>query len=97
MLIVRNELATLLWLYLEPILISLDGKEFSKQLKDIITDLQLPKASWHVRMYERKRVLGKALKEINGQYIADGRKMVLGVEKGFFDYMLTARLEQLKV
>lgn len=95
MLSIRNELATLLWLYLEPILISLDGKEYSKQLKDIINDLQLPKASWHNRMYERKRVLEKALKEINGKYIADGRKMAIGLEKGFFDYMLIARLEQL--
>jgi hypothetical protein len=92
MLTVRTELATLLRLYLEPILISLNGLEYSKQLKDIISDLQLPKASWHQRTFERKRTFEKVIKELNAHYIADDKKMTISIEKGIFDYMLTARL-----
>jgi len=89
---VNNELAMLLRLYLEPILISLDRKEYSKQLKDIITDLQLPKSNWHKRPSRRRIVFEKAMKEINGQRISDGRKMAVWIDKGLYDYMLTARL-----
>lgn len=92
MLTVNSELATLLQLYLEPIVISLDGKEFSKGLKDIISDLQLPKTSWHQKSSHRKRTFEKIIKELNTYHVTDGRKLSITIQKGLFDYMLIAKL-----
>ncbi len=92
MLTINSELATLLQLYLEPIVISLDGQEFSKGLKDIIVDLQLPKAAWHQKTSHRKKMFEKVIKELNSYRVADGRQMSVTIEKGLFDYMLIAKL-----
>lgn len=37
-------------------------------------------------------VFGKAIKELNAQKTADGRPMIVSIEKGLYDWMLTARL-----
>ncbi len=35
----------------------------------------------------------KAVKELNKQKTADGRPMIVSIEKGFYDWMLTAKLD----
>ena len=89
---IRSELAFLLMLYLEPRLISLNGVELSKELKSLINDLKLPLAGWHQHVYKRKEQFEKALPEINGYKITDGRTMTVSIVKGLFDYLLVARL-----
>ena len=87
----RSELASLLWLYLEPNLRS--HNETYINLSNLIKVLQLPKARWHKSKFERKRQFEKAVKELDGQRLADNRKMIVGIKKGLQDWQLVARLE----
>ncbi|MBI4657127.1 MAG: hypothetical protein HY746_10355 [Elusimicrobia bacterium] len=90
---IHSELAFLIRLFIEPILISLDGREYSKTLTDLIKELSLPAAAWHNDKTGRKNVFKKAMKELNTQKTADGRQMIVSIEKGIYDWMLVARLD----
>jgi len=89
---IHSELAFLIRLFIEPILIGLNGTEYNKTLTDLIKDLSLPAAGWHKRKGNRKQVIGKAIKELNAQKTADGRPIIVSIEKGLYDWMLTAKL-----
>jgi len=89
---IHGELAFLIRLFIEPILIGLNGKEYNKTLTDLIKELSLPEAGWHKHKSSRKRNFEKALKELNMQKTVDGRRMIVSIEKGFYDWMLTSRL-----
>ena len=90
---IQSELGFLIRLYLEPILFSLDGETYSKSLGDLIKDLALPAAPWHKYKSQRRRMFLKALKSMQNQKTTDGRGIVLNIEEGLTDYLLTARLE----
>jgi len=90
---IQSELGFLIRLYLEPILFSLDGYVYSKTLGDLIKDLALPAAPWHKYKSQRRRMFLKALKSMQNQKTTDGRGIVLNIEEGLTDYLLTARLE----
>lgn len=87
----RSELASLLWLYIEPNLRS-HGKACIN-LSNLVKVLNLPEASWHKLKTGRKRQFEKAIKELVGQSLADRRKMVIKIEKGLYDWQLVAHLE----
>lgn len=89
---IHSELAFLIRLFIEPILIGLNGREYNKTLTELIKELSLPAAGWHERKGNRKQVFEKALKELNSQKTVDGRPMIVSIEKGLYDWMLTARL-----
>jgi len=44
---IHGELAFLIRLFIEPILISLNDKEYNKTLTELIKELYLPVAGWH--------------------------------------------------
>jgi len=87
----HSELASLLWLYLEPNLRA--HNEACINLSNLVKVLHLPEASWHKLKDGRKRQFAKAIKELNGQSLADRRKMVIKIEKGLYDWQLSAHLE----
>lgn len=89
---IHSELAFLIRLYLEPILIGLNGREYSKTLKDLIKELSLPLAGWHKLKDMRHRMFEKAIKEMKTHKTADGRPIIVNIEKGIYDWMLVARL-----
>jgi len=89
---IHGELAFLIRLFIEPILIGLNGEEYNKTLTDLIKELSLPAAGWHGHKGKRKQIFGKAVKELNKQKTADGRPMIVSIEKGLYDWMLTAKL-----
>lgn len=91
MLYIKSELASLLWLYLEPILRKKGGHSIG--LKNLANILHLPKAAWQKYKSKRKQIFSKAVKELNGRKLADGRKIVVYIEKGLNDWLLEARLE----
>lgn len=88
----HSELGFLLRLYVEPILLSIDGGEFSRPLKDFVKDLSLPPSGWHTHKGLRRQIFEKALRTMKGQKTADARPILWGIQKGLFDWMLTARL-----
>lgn len=93
----KSELAFLIRLYIEPRLLSLQGQEYSKTLLNLIDALCLPKASWHKYPKHRKREFEKAIEQVNGAHICTGGTMRVRVEKGLFDYMLVAHIENVGV
>ena len=92
---IRSELACQIWMYLEPILRT-RGEHFIG-LKNLVNVLHLPKADWHKYKSDRNRKFERALKELNGQRIADGRKMIVSISKGLYDWQLESRLEGLAI
>lgn len=86
----KSDLAFLTHLYIEPILIR-HGK-FHKNLKDLITDLNLPKVGWHDRPGARKQQFRKVVKELNNKTTGINYKISLKIVKGLFDYVLEASL-----
>ena len=81
-------------LYLEPRLISLEeGAIYSQSLMGLIGELALPTAGWHKRRDARRHVFQKALKSIKNKTTTDGRKIIVNIEKGLTDWLLTAQLE----
>lgn len=89
---IRGELAFLIRLYLEPILISLDGKEYSKTLKDLVKELSLPFAKWHKLKDMRHRMFEKAIKEMKTHKTTDGKPIIINIQKGLYDWVLVAHL-----
>lgn len=95
MLGIRSELASLLWLYLEPNLRA--HNEVCINLKNLIKVLHLPKAGWQKYKFKRKEQFSKAIEKLNGQKLADDRKMTLEIKPGLQDWQLIARLETAKI
>jgi len=89
---IHGELAFLIRLFIEPELIGLDGNEYNKTLADLIKELSLPAAGWHGHKGKRKQIFEKAVKELNAQKTADGRPIKVSIEKGLYDWMLSAKL-----
>ena len=95
---IQSELWFLLRLYLEPRLLSLeDGAVYSKSLLGLIDELALPAAGWHKRRGARQQVFQKTLKSIKNKTTTDGRKIIVNIEKGLTDWLLTAQLEPAEV
>lgn len=92
MLEVKSELTHLIWSYIEPTLRKYGRMNIN--LSNLIEVLQLPKRAWHEKRWRRKQVFQKAIKELNGQQIADGRQIIAYIEKGLQDYMLVAVLSK---
>lgn len=95
MLKMRGELAFLLRLYLEPILISRGkGREHSIELVNLIRVLNLPTVGWHQFKSRRKAIFAKALRELQGLTTADGSRIDVQIHQGLnlLDFMLVARL-----
>ena len=70
----RVELAFLIRLYLEPILMKKkDGVEHSIALERLIENLCLPSAGWHKYKCDRKRKFLKAVRDLEGEEMVDGR------------------------
>jgi hypothetical protein len=86
----RSEIAFLLHLYLEPILIK--NGYFAKELRFVVKDLNLPQAKWHNLKYDRKRQFEKAIKELKNKQTGTGQRMDVEITKGLVDYMLEAKL-----
>ena len=100
MLKMRSELAFLLRLYLEPIVIGRGvGREHSIELLNLIRVLNLPPAGWHQFKSRRRAIFAKALQELSDTKTVDGREMDVGIQQGLNqrDFMLVARLIPLAV
>ena len=95
MLTMRSELAFLMRLYLEPILMSrgVEGKH-SIELLNLIEVLKLPAAGWHKFKSRRKTIFAKAVQELHGMKTNDGKSMDIQFDQGLNskDFMLVARL-----
>ena len=95
MLKMRSELAFLLRLYLEPILIGRGvEREHAIELLNLIKVLNLPAAGWHLFKSRRKAVISKAIQELQGATTSDGRGIDVEIRQGQNqrDFMLVARL-----
>jgi len=89
---VKSELTFLLWLYLESRVESLDGVEYSAELRHLIKELRLPKADWHDKPSTRLRQFQKCIKELQGQKTGSGRSLEVRIDKGLFDWLFMARV-----
>jgi hypothetical protein len=92
----RSELAFLLRLYLEPILISRNGEGYEVVLNRLIKNLNLPPAKWHCYKSQRRNQFQKAVKELNGKKTIDGKAIIayMSEAKEKNDYMLVAQLRK---
>ena len=95
MLKMRSELAFLLRLYLEPILVSrgVEG-EHSIELLNLIRVLNLPAAGWHRFKSRRKAIFAKAIRELQDMKTVDGCGIDIEIQQGLNqrDFMFVARL-----
>lgn len=89
---VKSELAFLIKLHIESRVVSLNGQVYSKSLTSLIQDLSLPEASWHKYPAMRKREFEKAIKQIDGTKISDGKILKVRIEKGTSDYLLVSTM-----
>jgi hypothetical protein len=95
MLKLRSELAFVLRLYLEPILIGRGiGRDHSIELLNLIRILNLPNAGWHRFKSRRKAIFAKAVEELHGTKTSDGRALQVELRQGMnrADYLLVGRL-----
>ena len=95
MLKMRSEMAFLLRLYLEPILISRGvGGEHAIELQNLIQVLHLPAAGWHKYKSRRKTQFSKAMQELGGMKTTNGLSIDLKIDQGqnAKDFMLIAKL-----
>jgi hypothetical protein len=95
MLKMRSELAFVLRLYLEPILIGRGNQgEHSIELLNLIKVLNLPSAGWHKYRSRRKAIFAKAIRELRGMKTSDGRSIVVEIRQGLNedDFMLFGQL-----
>lgn len=92
---IRSELACKIWMYIEPILRKRGYHHIG--LKNLTEILHLPKSNWQKYKSKRKQIFERAFKELNGQKIADGRKILISTSKGVDDCQLEACLEGLVI
>lgn len=91
----RSELAFVLRLYLEPILLSRRAdKEHSIGLANLIKLLNLPVAGWHKYKSRRRAIFGKAIRELHGMKTTSGQRIDIQIRQGMNarDFMLVGRL-----
>ena len=91
----RSELAFLLRLYLEPILIGRGiDREHSIELLNLIKILNLPLAGWHRFKSRRKTIFSKTIQELRGMKTAGDGAIDVEIRHGLNqrDFMLVARL-----
>lgn len=98
---IRSELAFLLRLYLEPILMkrAIEGGEHRIELLNLIRVLNLPTAGWHNFKSRRRTMFEKSLNELMSVAATDGRKISLRIEQGQNqkDLMLVAQLQKTEI
>jgi hypothetical protein len=83
MLKLRSELAFVLRLYLEPILIGRGiRRDHSIELLNLIRILNLPNAGWHRFKSSRKAIFARAVEELNGMKTSDGHVMEIKLRQG---------------
>jgi hypothetical protein len=83
MLKLRSELAFVLRLYLEPILIGRGiRRDHSIELLNLIRILNLPNAGWHRFKSRRKAIFARAVEEPNGMKTSDGHVMEIKLRQG---------------
>jgi len=95
MLKLRSELAFVLRLYLEPILIGRGiGQDHSIELLNLIRVPNLPNAGWHRFKSRRKAIFARAIQELHGMKTSDGRAMEVELRQGLnrADLLLIGRL-----
>jgi hypothetical protein len=95
MLKMRSELAFLLRLYLEPILIGRGpGRDHSIELLNLIRVLNLPAAGWHRFESRRRALFAKAVHELQGMMTTDSSGIDVQIQQGLNlrDFMLVASL-----
>lgn len=91
----RSELAFVLRLYLEPILLARgSGREHSIELQNLIKVLNLPAAGWHKYKSRRQAIFNKAVRELRGMKTTDGHRIDVLMRQGLnrADSMLVGRL-----
>jgi hypothetical protein len=98
MLKIRGELAFVLRLYLEPILIGrgIGGRDHSIELLNLIRILNLPNAGWHRFKSRRKAIFARAVEELSGMKTSDGHVMEVRLRQGLnpADSLLVGCLRQ---
>jgi hypothetical protein len=97
MLKLRSELAFVLRLYLEPILIGRGiGRDHSIELLNLIRILNLPNAGWHRFKSRRKAIFARAFEELSGMKTSDGHVMEIKLRQGLnrADYLLVGCLRE---
>jgi len=87
---IKNDIAWKLKLYLEPRLLA--TAYYNRNLKDLINDLQLPKANWHNRKGQRKFMFSKPTDELNNSKLSNSYilKLKLLLNERKTDYKLVA-------
>jgi len=93
----RSELPFVLRLYLEPILIGRGiGREHSIELLNLTRVLNLPNAGWHRFKSRRKAIFARAIEELRGMKISDGRVMEIKLRQGLnrADLLIVGRLHE---
>ncbi len=96
----RSELAFVLRLYLEPILLGRGmGSKHSIELLNLIRVLNLPAAGWHKYKSRRHAISGKAIQELVGMKTTDGHRIDVHIRQGTnqADFMLVGRLVPIHV
>lgn len=91
----RSELAFVLRLYLEVVLLSGGTqKQHSIELRNLIRLLNLPTAGWHKYKSRRQAVFGKAIRELHGMKTTSGHRLDIQIRQGANtdDFMLVGRL-----
>src|SRR6266849_4021122 len=91
----RSELAFVLRLYLEPILLGGGtGSKHSIELLNLIRVLNLPPAGWHKYKSRRHAIFGKAIVELGGMQKTEGDRIDVQIRQGTneADFMLVGRL-----
>jgi hypothetical protein len=86
----RGDLAFLLHIYIERFVLS--SGYFTKELRYIIEDLNLPPAGWHKYPAKRKTQFEKAVKELNNKTTGTGQKLIVNIVPGLSDFCLEVRL-----
>lgn len=80
---VRSELAFVVRLYLEPILLGRGiGREHSIELLNLIRVLNLPAAGWHKYKSRRRAIFDKAIHELHGMKTTNGDRIHLRIRQG---------------
>lgn len=91
----KGEIPRLLFLYLEPKLLSLPpGTVYKKNLSDLIKELALPISKWHRFASQRFKIFKGVAEELNGKFSSrDGLALDITIIDGVSDYMLVAKLK----
>lgn len=95
MLTIGSEIAFKIFQHIYPILSKRGHYEVS--LQHLINILSLPTAAWHKFKSQRKQQFQKALKDINGKKLTDGRIIKASISEGLEDFVFTFSLSSAEV